>query len=112
MSHFTADVCQMRELAPEKFKSRVRNKGIYLMSGVEAFLKQPCKNVMSDVIMTADGEVLDVKDYQGILLLNIASWGAGADPWGSGASELKDKDTKEDDARKVVHHVPYWLTVD
>ena len=55
--------------------------GIYVLSSMDAFLKQPCKELMSGLSITADGRLLDLKEYQGILLLNINSWGGGATPW-------------------------------
>eukprot|EP00045_Choanoeca_perplexa_P015092 m.182552 g.182552 ORF g.182552 m.182552 type:complete len:1032 (-) comp16888_c1_seq2:1072-4167(-) len=75
------DFHKAREEHPERFSSRTKNKGIYVLSSMDAFLKQPCKEQMTGLSITADGKVLDLKDYQGILLLNINSWGGGATPW-------------------------------
>lgn len=37
---------KLREEFPEKFRSRFVNKGRYVMSGIEAFFKRSCKNVL------------------------------------------------------------------
>ena len=39
----------MREESPEKFRSRFINKGRYVMSGIEAFFKRSCKNVLQSM---------------------------------------------------------------
>ena len=61
--------------------------GIYVLSSVDAFLKQPCRNIAQGLIITGDGEIIDLKPYQGIILLNIANWGGGLDAWGSEGGE-------------------------
>lgn len=38
--------------------------------------------------VTVDGEELKLPSLEGLVLLNIQSWAAGADPWGTTGSEV------------------------
>lgn len=42
-----------------------------------------CRSPFHHFPLQADGEPLDVRHFQGVLLLNIPSWGGGGDPWGT-----------------------------
>ena len=35
------------------------------------------------VVLTVDGNRVQLPDIAGLIVLNIKSWGAGADPWGN-----------------------------
>ncbi|EDQ87685.1 uncharacterized protein MONBRDRAFT_37869 [Monosiga brevicollis MX1] len=81
------DFHRQREENPQRFTSRTKNKGLYMLSGMDAFVKQPCKNILQDAILLGDGQPLKVTDFQGLIILNISSWGSGADPWGRDESD-------------------------
>eukprot|EP00053_Salpingoeca_punica_P019889 m.204013 g.204013 ORF g.204013 m.204013 type:complete len:1066 (+) comp17742_c0_seq4:224-3421(+) len=76
------DFHEMREAHPERFTSRTRNKGHYVSAGMSSLVKQPCKDLKTVLVFEGDGKEVPLKDIQGIICLNVASFGAGADPWG------------------------------
>ncbi|XP_067205135.1 diacylglycerol kinase theta isoform X6 [Linepithema humile] len=88
-----ADLCldfhNAREENPNKFKSRLRNKGVYVTMGLRKMVKRkPCKDLHREIRLEVDGKVVELPQVEGIIILNILSWGSGANPWGA--------DTKED----------------
>ncbi|CAD1473799.1 unnamed protein product, partial [Heterotrigona itama] len=88
-----ADLCldfhNAREENPNKFKSRLRNKGVYVTMGLRKMVKRkPCKDLHKEIRLEVDGRVVELPQVEGIIILNILSWGSGANPWGP--------DTKED----------------
>ena len=40
------------------------------------------------MLLQGDGLTIKLPDLQGIILLNIESWGAGAEPWGNEKDEV------------------------
>eukprot|EP00051_Salpingoeca_urceolata_P033222 m.500177 g.500177 ORF g.500177 m.500177 type:complete len:1056 (+) comp59879_c0_seq1:137-3304(+) len=81
---------QHREKNSSKFQSRNGNKRHYLMVGVEAMRTRPCKHLANSIIMKADGKTIKLdKSIEGLVVLNIPSWGAGADPWGPGGEQAR-----------------------
>ncbi|XP_076766753.1 diacylglycerol kinase theta isoform X5 [Xylocopa sonorina] len=88
-----ADLCldfhNAREENPNKFKSRLRNKGVYVTMGIRKMVKRkPCKDLHKEIRLEVDGRLVELPQVEGIIILNILSWGSGANPWGP--------DTKED----------------
>ncbi|KAG7213122.1 hypothetical protein KM043_002441 [Ampulex compressa] len=88
-----ADLCldfhNAREENPNKFKSRLRNKGVYVTMGLRKMVKRkPCKDLHREIRLEVDGRLIELPQVEGIIILNILSWGSGANPWGP--------DTKED----------------
>ncbi|KAH0955950.1 hypothetical protein HN011_008320 [Eciton burchellii] len=88
-----ADLCldfhNAREENPNKFKSRLRNKGVYVTMGLRKMVRRkPCKDLHKEIRLEVDGRLVELPQVEGIIILNILSWGSGANPWGP--------DTKED----------------
>ncbi|XP_011648135.1 diacylglycerol kinase theta isoform X5 [Pogonomyrmex barbatus] len=88
-----ADLCldfhNAREENPNKFKSRLRNKSVYVTMGLRKMVKRkPCKDLHKEIRLEVDGKLVELPQVEGIIILNILSWGSGANPWGP--------DTKED----------------
>ncbi|EFN68794.1 Diacylglycerol kinase theta [Camponotus floridanus] len=88
-----ADLCldfhNAREENPNKFKSRLRNKGVYVTMGLRKMVRRkPCKDLHKEIRLEVDGKLVELPQVEGIIILNILSWGSGANPWGP--------DTKED----------------
>ncbi|XP_018394366.1 PREDICTED: diacylglycerol kinase theta isoform X3 [Cyphomyrmex costatus] len=88
-----ADLCldfhNAREENPNKFKSRLRNKGVYVRMGLRKMVgRKPCKDLHKEIRLEVDGRLVELPQVEGIIILNILSWGSGANPWGP--------DTKED----------------
>eukprot|EP00050_Salpingoeca_kvevrii_P011830 m.18227 g.18227 ORF g.18227 m.18227 type:complete len:971 (-) comp3654_c0_seq1:216-3128(-) len=76
-----------REAKPHKYSSRAKNKTQYVMKGVDALVKRPCKDIASVITLFGDGQPIKLPDLQGLIVLNINSFSAGADPWGTDASD-------------------------
>ncbi|XP_076629706.1 diacylglycerol kinase theta isoform X1 [Colletes latitarsis] len=88
-----ADLClgfhNAREENPDKFKSRLHNKRMYMTLGLQKLIKRkPLKDFHKEIRLEVDGKLVELPEVEGIIILNILSWGSGASPWGS--------DTKED----------------
>eukprot|EP00795_Rhopilema_esculentum_P008071 gene8071-13987_t len=77
-----------REEQPDKFNSRLRNKGVYFKSGLKNIAKSSNSNLQDKIELEVDGKTVNIPSIEGLLILNIPSWAGGSDPWG------KDKDTK------------------
>ncbi|XP_068736366.1 diacylglycerol kinase theta-like isoform X2 [Montipora capricornis] len=71
-----------REESPEKFHCRLHNKGVYFRAGLKKMVKGCSKTFSQEVEVEVDGNKLDLPALEGIVFLNIGSWGAGTDAWG------------------------------
>lgn len=72
-----------REEKPERFTSRLHNKGVYVRSSIRKMMKRSSKMLQDDIEIEVDGKKIDLPVLEGIVLLNIGSWAAGANLWGS-----------------------------
>jgi len=91
-----ADVCldfhNAREERPEKFNSRLHNKGVYVKVSLRKMVgRKMCKDLNRVLKLEVDGACIDLPPIEGIIILNIMSWGSGANPWGP---EKEDKFSK------------------
>ncbi|EDV94973.1 diacylglycerol kinase theta isoform X4 [Drosophila grimshawi] len=82
-----ADLCldfhNAREENPNQFNSRLRNKGYYVKMGLRKIVgRKTVKDLQKEVHLEVDGKVVDLPPVDGIIILNILSWGSGANPWG------------------------------
>ncbi|XP_031848599.1 diacylglycerol kinase theta isoform X5 [Nomia melanderi] len=82
-----AELClafhKAREENPDKFKSRIRNKGMYVTMGLRQMVKKTsCKDLHTKIRLEVDGRLVELPQVEGIIILNILSWGSGANPWG------------------------------
>ncbi|XP_043194668.1 diacylglycerol kinase theta-like isoform X1 [Amphibalanus amphitrite] len=82
-----ADLCldfhNAREENPDKFNSRLHNKGVYVKMGLRKMMsRKMCKDLHRHMKVEVDGKPLELPPVEGIIILNILSWGSGANPWG------------------------------
>lgn len=107
-----ADLCldfhNAREENPNKFNSRLHNKGVYVKMGLRKMVgRKTVKELHKELRLEVDGKVVDLPPVEGIIILNILryesllrlhfchlqqkinkilfptnSWGSGANPWG------------------------------
>lgn len=71
-------------LSPSQPSSRLHNKGFYLQLGLQKMVhKTETRELRRHVALTVDRKRIDLPDIAGLIVLNIQSWGAGADPWGT-----------------------------
>lgn len=62
--------------------NRVLNKMLYLTFGTKDFLEgRKCSNLNERIILEMDGVKINLPELESVVILNIPSWGAGADLW-------------------------------
>ena len=76
-----------REEKPERFTSRLHNKGVYVRSSIRKMMKKSSKILQDDIEIEVDGRKIDLPVLEGIVILNIGSWAAGANLWGGNAGD-------------------------
>uniref|UniRef100_A0A1I8MNK8 Diacylglycerol kinase n=1 Tax=Musca domestica TaxID=7370 RepID=A0A1I8MNK8_MUSDO len=83
-----ADLCldfhNARMENPFKFNSRLHNKGVYVKMGLRKMMggRKCTKDLQKELHLEVDGKVVELPPCEGIIILNILSWGSGANPWG------------------------------
>ncbi|XP_054266246.1 diacylglycerol kinase theta-like isoform X2 [Macrosteles quadrilineatus] len=102
-----ADLCldfhNAREENPNKFNSRLHNKGVYVKMGLRKMVgRKMCKDLHREVRLEVDGKVVDLPPVEGIIILNILSWGSGANPWGPEKEDQFSKPNHWDGMLEVV----------
>lgn len=61
-----------------------------------------CKDLHKEVRLEVDGKVVDLPQVEGIIILNILSWGSGANPWGPEKEDQFSKPNHWDGMLEVV----------
>uniref|UniRef100_UPI00358F13CE diacylglycerol kinase theta isoform X2 n=1 Tax=Myxine glutinosa TaxID=7769 RepID=UPI00358F13CE len=89
-----------REEEPAKFNSRFHNKGVYLKVGLQKMSSS--RSLHRDIKIQVDGVDIDLPGIEGLILLNIPSWGSGADLWGSESDSSYEKPRMDDGKLEVV----------
>ncbi|XP_065652348.1 diacylglycerol kinase theta isoform X2 [Hydra vulgaris] len=101
-----AEVClefhAAREEHPEKFSSRMHNKGIYFKAGIRKLAKSSMTDLQNKLILKVDGKDCKLPTIQGLAIVNINSWGGGADPWGKDVDEKFKVQSYSDGNLEVV----------
>jgi len=93
------DFHQMRERRPEWFWSRLVNKLWYFRSGAMTWMGKTCANIGSKIDVICDGEAVDIPaSLEGIIILNIPSFGGGTDLWGRAEDEETDQNDSDSDS--------------
>ena len=62
----------------------------YFTYGTKDVLERECKNLHKKVKLEMDGKVIVLPNIEGIVILNINSWGGGCRPWELGAANNKE----------------------
>jgi diacylglycerol kinase (ATP) len=73
-----------RESMPFLFTSRVINKAVFFGYGSKEVLSRSCKDLQNRLEVELDGVHLKLPELEGVVVLNINSWGAGVPVWGNG----------------------------
>ncbi|XP_060523914.1 diacylglycerol kinase theta [Cylas formicarius] len=103
-----ADLCldfhNAREENPGKFISRLHNKSVYVKMGLRKIVGQGkvCKDLHKEVRLEVDGKPVELPQVEGIIILNILSWGSGANPWGPEKDDQFSKPNHWDGMLEVV----------
>lgn len=71
-----ADLCldfhNAREENPNKFNSRLHNKGVYVKMGLRKMVgRKTVKELHKELRLEVDGKVVDLPPVEGIIILNI-----------------------------------------
>lgn len=67
--------------------SRIINKLLYFSFGTKDFLEgRKCSQLNERIVLEMDGKKIDLPELESIVLLNIPSWGGGANLWQLGLS--------------------------
>ncbi|CAG5130011.1 unnamed protein product, partial [Candidula unifasciata] len=97
------DFHMAREEKPDKFNSRLHNKGVYLKMGLRKMVnRRTCKDLYKNVKVEVDGKLIELPPVEGIIILNILSWGSGANPWGPEREDQFTKPTHYDGNLEIV----------
>ncbi|KAL8607776.1 hypothetical protein ACOMHN_039449 [Nucella lapillus] len=102
-----AEVCldfhMAREEKPDKFNSRLHNKGVYFKIGLRRIVnRKSCKDLHRHIKVEVDGKLIDLPPVEGIVILNILSWGSGANLWGPEREDIFNKPTHYDGMLEIV----------
>ena len=93
------DFHNLREEHPEQCKTRAQNKMWYGVFTGRQMVSKEFKNLSQRLTLECDGEVIELPQLQGIVLLNIPSYMAGTNFWGtdkeSGAFQAPSFDDKK-----------------
>lgn len=98
------DFHEMRQSSPHLFFSRLVNKLWYAKSGAKTMILQNSRKIASKMTLECDGEQIQLPPtIKGIVVLNVSSYGGGADLWGdSGGAKHDDDDDDEVVGRKAT----------
>ncbi|KAK2153007.1 hypothetical protein LSH36_311g03008 [Paralvinella palmiformis] len=97
------DFHMAREENPDKFNSRLHNKGVYFKMGLRKMVnRRSCKDLQRSIKVEVDGKPLDLPPVEGIIITNILSWASGANPWGPEKEDQFSKPTHYDGMLEIV----------
>lgn len=89
-----------REDEPDKFTSRFHNKGVYVKVGLQKISYS--RSLHKELQLQVDSETVPLPNIEGLIFLNIPSWGSGADLWGSETDARFRKPSIDDSLLEVV----------
>uniref|UniRef100_A0A8C8VGT5 Diacylglycerol kinase n=1 Tax=Pelusios castaneus TaxID=367368 RepID=A0A8C8VGT5_9SAUR len=89
-----------REEEPGKFNSRFHNKGVYVKVGLQKI--SHTRSLHKDLKLQVDQHEVELPSIEGLIFINIPSWGSGADLWGSDNDNRFEKPRIDDGLLEVV----------
>ncbi|XP_048469712.1 diacylglycerol kinase theta-like [Rhincodon typus] len=99
-AELSLDFHQAREEDPDKFNSRFHNKGVYVKVGLQKI--SHTRSLHKDLKLQVDDHEVALPNIEGLIFLNIPSWGSGADLWGSDSDGRFEKPRIDDGMLEVV----------
>ncbi|XP_036445539.1 diacylglycerol kinase theta isoform X1 [Colossoma macropomum] len=99
-AELSLDFHHAREEEPGKFNSRFHNKGVYVKVGLQKL--SHTRNLHKDLRLQVDKQDIELPSIEGLIFLNIPSWGSGADLWGSDSDARFGKPRIDDGMLEVV----------
>jgi diacylglycerol kinase (ATP) len=111
-AHVTLEFHLGREANPEKYNTRMKNKFYYTKLGGKDLLQRKFADLADYIKIIGDGIDLtpriQAQRLEAICFLNIPSYGAGTNPWGTPSSHTKLGPQVIDDGRIEV--VGFWAS--
>uniref|UniRef100_A0A3Q3VV02 Diacylglycerol kinase n=1 Tax=Mola mola TaxID=94237 RepID=A0A3Q3VV02_MOLML len=99
-AELSLDFHQAREDEPDKFTSRFHNKGVYVKVGLQKISSS--RSLYKELQLQVDAQNIPLPHIEGLIFLNIPSWGSGADLWGSEVDGRYGKPSIDDGLLEVV----------
>ncbi|KAM9849462.1 diacylglycerol kinase theta [Aulostomus maculatus] len=99
-AELSLDFHQAREDEPDKFTSRFHNKGVYVKVGLQKI--SYTRSLHKELQLQVDAQTIPLPNIEGLIFLNIPSWGSGADLWGSEVDSRYGKPSIDDGLLEVV----------
>ncbi|KAF1385118.1 hypothetical protein PFLUV_G00127360 [Perca fluviatilis] len=99
-AELSLDFHQAREDDPDKFTSRFHNKGVYVKVGLQKISYS--RSLHKELQLQVDAQDVPLPNIEGLIFLNIPSWGSGADLWGSEVDGRHGKPSIDDSLLEVV----------
>ncbi|XP_043915042.1 diacylglycerol kinase theta [Protopterus annectens] len=99
-AELSLDFHQAREEDPDKFNSRFHNKGVYVKAGLQKI--SHTRSLHRVIKLLVDQQEVELPSIEGLIFLNIPSWGSGADLWGSDNDSRYDRPRMDDGVLEVV----------
>ncbi|XP_026136105.1 diacylglycerol kinase theta-like [Carassius auratus] len=99
-AELSLDFHHAREEDPDKFNSRFHNKGVYVKVGLQKL--SHTRNLHKDIRLEVDKQEVELRSIEGLIFLNIPSWGSGADLWGSDSESRFGRPRIDDGMLEVV----------
>uniref|UniRef100_A0A8C6JPW5 Diacylglycerol kinase n=1 Tax=Melopsittacus undulatus TaxID=13146 RepID=A0A8C6JPW5_MELUD len=99
-AELSLDFHHAREEEPGKFNSRFHNKGVYVKVGLQKI--SHTRNLHKDIKLQVDQQEVELPSIEGLIFINIPSWGSGADLWGSDSDNRFEKPRIDDGLLEVV----------
>ncbi|ESP03918.1 hypothetical protein LOTGIDRAFT_110026 [Lottia gigantea] len=93
----TLNFHKQRESLPWLFAHRIINKFCYFTYGTKDVLERECKHLHKKLQVELDGKLIDLPEIEGLVVLNISSWGGGVRPWQLSGDEGNFKPARYDD---------------
>ncbi|XP_008062189.2 diacylglycerol kinase theta, partial [Carlito syrichta] len=99
-AELSLDFHQAREEEPGKFTSRFHNKGVYVRVGLQKISQ--ARSLHREIRLQVEQREVELPSLEGLIFINIPSWGSGADLWGSDSDARFEKPRMDDGLLEVV----------
>ncbi|XP_037685109.1 diacylglycerol kinase theta isoform X2 [Choloepus didactylus] len=99
-AELSLDFHQAREEAPGRFTSRLRNKGEYVRVGLQKLSR--ARGLHRELRLQVEQQEVELPSLEGLIFINIPSWGSGADLWGPDSDSRFEKPRMDDGLLEVV----------
>nr|XP_012638857.1 diacylglycerol kinase theta isoform X2 [Microcebus murinus] len=99
-AELSLDFHQAREEEPGKFTSRFHNKGVYVRVGLQKISHS--RGLHREIRLQVEQQEVQLPSIEGLIFINIPSWGSGADLWGSDSDSRFEKPRMDDGLLEVV----------